>query len=64
MLKATPEGIKHGIRELVYRSYAAPQDPTFVHAWQNIATPLMSHHPMAVWMVMEHCTQIMKEQTK
>lgn len=64
MLKATPEGVKHGIRELVYRSYAAPQDPTFVHAWQNLASPLVQHHPMAVWMVMEHCTKIMKEQTK
>ncbi|CDS04075.1 hypothetical protein LRAMOSA07030 [Lichtheimia ramosa] len=64
VMKATPEAIQHGLHELLYRSYAAPYDSTFVHAWQNLANPVNKCHPMAVWLIMDHCTQLMKEQPK
>ncbi|KAI7851602.1 hypothetical protein BDC45DRAFT_206440 [Circinella umbellata] len=65
VMKAPEEAIHNGLSQLVYTSYSAPNDGIFIDAWKNISHGLGSNgHPEAIWIVIKHCSRIMKGQLK
>ncbi|KAI9492190.1 hypothetical protein BDB00DRAFT_873642 [Zychaea mexicana] len=64
VMKATDEAVQNGLGQLVYSSYSAPNDGTFIDAWKNISHGIGNNHPEAIWTVIIRCLHIMKDQTK
>ncbi|KAI8350928.1 hypothetical protein EDC96DRAFT_519232 [Choanephora cucurbitarum] len=56
-----PISFKLCLKQLVHYSYGIPKDIICVEAWINLRFALMQH-PEAVWIVIEQCVVIMKQQ--
>ncbi|KAG0177094.1 hypothetical protein DFQ28_006309 [Apophysomyces sp. BC1034] len=61
--KADVSVVEDGLRRLVYKTYASPEDNIFIPVWRAFA-PIVTQHKHLIWTIIYHCLHIMKTQPK